>query len=223
MLILILRTKQRVKILATCLFLAITISPWIPGEYQERVKSIFVERESRDDSAASRTVLWRIALRIWQDHPIAGVGLENFSPVKETYSDKVADIVSSEEVFGLIFNRQRYPHGMYTGLLAETGLVGTGLLLALLLRSILCRLPQSLSSAVYFQSKAAKAGLIGFAVSAIFGDFQYLEMVYLQLFFISAVRTLNNRSSNQVVEHVPAKWKQGNSPLATRGSLAPSK
>ena len=156
MLILILRTKQRVKILAMCVFLAITIYPWIPGEYQERVKSIFVEKESRDDSAASRTVLWRIALRIWQDHPIAGVGLENFSPVKETYSDKVADIVSSEELFSLIFNRQRYPHGMYTGLLAETGLVGTGLLMALLLRSILCRLPKSLSSAVYFQSKGAR-------------------------------------------------------------------
>jgi O-antigen ligase len=127
-----------------------------------------------------------------------GVGLENFSAVKEGYADKVHDMVTSDEMANLIFGRQRYPHGMYTGLLAETGLVGTGLLLVLILRNMFCRTPRSLSNALYLQMKGAKAGLIGFAVAAVFGDFQYIEILYVQLFFVGAVRALGDRAVKRV-------------------------
>jgi O-antigen ligase len=221
MLILILGTQQRVRILVTGVLLAIVISPWIPDEYQQRVKSIFVEEESRDESSASRTILWQIALRIWQDHPIAGVGLENFSPVKEGYAERVGDIVTSEEMSRLIFGRQRYPHGMYTGLLAETGLVGTILLTVLLLRNIFCRLPRGLSNTLYFQAKGAKAGLIGFAIAAVFGDFQYVELLYLQLFFLGAIRAMTNPSTNQVAEQAPG-WRKAESFPHARVSTGPA-
>jgi putative inorganic carbon (HCO3(-)) transporter len=193
MLVLILQIKQRARVLVGLAVLIILALQWMPENYSNRIASIF-EEEERDTSAESRFVTWSIALRIWQDHPIVGVGLENFSPVKETYADKVGDIVTSDEMFGLIFNRQRYPHGLYPGMMAETGLVGLGLFLALLLRNILCRFPASFARpenqhSFSLQVKGAQAGLMGFAVAAFFGDFQYIEMLYLQAFFVGAVRS----------------------------------
>jgi probable O-glycosylation ligase (exosortase A-associated) len=194
MFIFALQIRQHLKVLAGLVMLGILVAPLIPAHYTDRITSMFAEREELDESAASRPVLWQIALRIWQDHPIAGVGLENFSPVKETYADRVNDIVTSEEMFQLIFNRQRYTHGLYPGMMAETGIIGTGLFLLLLLRNAFCRFPSSPGRAedqsnMYLQIKGAQAGLIGFSVSAVFGDFQYIEMLYLQLFFVGIVHS----------------------------------
>ncbi|NOT55532.1 MAG: hypothetical protein HOP18_13090 [Deltaproteobacteria bacterium] len=187
----IFRVKYRVTISAVMLVFALVASPFVPVSYYDRFTSIFAEQTEQDVSAASRPVLWRIALRIWEDHPIAGVGLRNFSPVKERYINKVDDIVTSEEMSELIFNQPRFPHGLYPGMIAETGLVGLSLFLILLFRNIFSQFPAAFAqsqSGLYLQMRGAQAGLIGFAVAAVFGDFQYIELVYLQLFFVSSVR-----------------------------------
>jgi probable O-glycosylation ligase (exosortase A-associated) len=196
------RVTKRMKALVLSLVVGAVVLAWMPRNYSDRISSIFAEQDERDESAASRDVLWQIAWRIWQDHPIAGVGLENFSPVKESYADKVDDIVMSEEMYSIIFNRQRAPHGLYPGMMAEVGIVGTAIFLALLLRNILCRLPGSSAHPLYLQVRAAQAGLIGLAIAAAFGDFQYLEMLYLQLFFIGAVRTYCAQLSDSSAEVV---------------------
>jgi len=189
---LISQTRQRLKIFAAMVLVMTVLVPWIPDRYYERVTTIGAEKEQRDSSAQSRFVLWEIAFRIWHDYPIAGVGLENFSPVKEQYAGQVSDIVDSE-LYALIFNRQRHPHGMYQGMLAEVGAIGVALYLWVLVRNILCPWPRAFAGSerergLYLQAKGAQAGLIGFAAAAVFGDFQYLEMVYLQMMFVGAMR-----------------------------------
>jgi len=183
--------------------IVVLIYPWIPDTYSDRITSIFTEKEERDASSQSRFVLWGIAYRIWQDHPIAGVGLGNFSPVKETYVNEVTDLVTSQEMYNLIFNRERVPHGLYPGMMAETGLLGIGLFLILLFRGIFCRFLTQFTSqhSMYLQVKGAQAGLIGFAVAALFGDFQYIELLYLQIFFVGAVHGYANASVKV------AKWE----------------
>jgi putative inorganic carbon (hco3(-)) transporter len=190
-LMLILRIKQRMRGLIGLAVIVPVVSLWVPQDYSERIASI--SEEKRDASAESRLIAWKIALRIWQDHPIAGVGLENFSPVKEDYADEFSDIVTSQELRDLIFNTHRYPHGLYQGLMAETGLVGIGLFITLLLRSAFCRFPSQFMQSengrsLNLQAKGAQAGLIGFAAAAVFGDFQYLETFYLQLFLVASIR-----------------------------------
>ena len=194
------------KVLAGLLLMVSLAYPFVPSRYVNRISTIFENQEAMDASAVSRPVLWKIALRIWQDHPVAGVGLENFSEVKETYAGKVRDIVTSEQMHDLIFERKRYPHGLYPGMMAETGLLGTGLFLILLLRNTLCKFPAPESESqrsLYLQARAGQAGLIGFAVAAMFGDFQYLEMLYVQLFFVGAVRG-NADSRGSVQESIVA-------------------
>jgi hypothetical protein len=105
----------------------------------------------------------------------------------------VGDIIESQDEYDHIFGQTRYTHGLYPGMLAETGIVGTGLFLILVLRNLVCRLPRSfVNSALHqncvIQLRGAQAGLIGFAVAAFFGDFQYIELLYFQIFFVGAVR-----------------------------------
>ena len=170
----------------------------LPESYSQRISSIFVESSERDLSAQARPVLWKIGLRVWQDHPIIGVGLENFSDAKETLSAKVDDLVTSREMYDHIFGVRRYTHGLYPGLLAETGILGTLLFLLLLFGNATCRFPKSFVDSVerkrlMIQVVAAQAGLLGFAVSALFGDFQYIELLYFQIFFVGAVRCYAGR------------------------------
>jgi probable O-glycosylation ligase (exosortase A-associated) len=184
------KSEHRLRIITGMAILIFLIYPWIPDDYFERIGSIYAEGQRRDTSAESRFVLWQIAFRIWQDHPITGVGLGNFSSVKETYADKLSDIVISEELYGLILNQERRPHGLYTGMMAETGLIGIGLYLILLFRGMFCRFPTLLTygTSMSLQVRGAQAGLVGFAIAGLFGDYQYIETFYMQLFFIGAVR-----------------------------------
>jgi probable O-glycosylation ligase (exosortase A-associated) len=199
----IIRIRARPKVLVSVALLIVVIYPWVPPTFLERVSSISASEGERDESSAARPILWGIALRIWRDHPIAGVGLENFSLVKEAYIDKVHDLVTSQEMFEHIFNRERRPHGLYFGMLAETGLVGLGLFIVLVFRNTFCRFSASLAKSesdrsLYLQAVGAQCGLMGFIVEATFGDFQYIEMLYLQLFFIGAVRVYADNLINRV-------------------------
>jgi probable O-glycosylation ligase (exosortase A-associated) len=184
-------SRYRVRLAAISGIALLLILPLISAAEYARVKSIFVPAEDRDVSADSRLVLWTIALRIWQDYPVAGVGLNNFSDVKEQYNGKMDDVVKTDEMNQLIFGVRRMPHGTYTGMLSETGIIGLALFLSLLFHNVFCRVSKRATIShnnLYMQLRGAQAGLLGFAVAALFGDLQYIEMFYVQMFFVGVVR-----------------------------------
>jgi len=204
--------RYRVRAFAAMMLMAVLVYPWVGETYYERIASSFAPAEERDVSAESRFALWQIALRVWQDYPIAGVGLNNFTLMRSAYAGKVRDIVTSRKIHNLIFNeefyKERQPHGVYTGMLAETGVIGTGLFVLLLLRNIFVRFPKKFIDSpsnqnLYLQAKGAQAGLVGFAFAALFYDLQYIEMLYLQMFFIGAIITYAESKLNPAVEVLP--------------------
>jgi O-antigen ligase len=167
---------------------ALVVLPFLPETMDERIASIFAE--NLDDSAASRRVLWELAFRIWQDSPVTGVGLHNFSAAKEQFADSVSPLPWG--VGQLIFGRDRMPHSMYMGLLAEAGLVGIGLFGWMLARTILARSRSAAGRSEAHQglvliSVGIRAGLAGFAVAAVFGDFEFIELLYTQVVLVGVV------------------------------------
>jgi len=103
-------------------------------------------------------------------------------------------LIQTQSMYDLIFNRERHPHGLYQGMLAETGIVGVACFLSLFAFNVIRFLPRGqltddeARGRLAMQMKATRAGLVGFAASAIFGDFQYIETFYWQLFFLGALR-----------------------------------
>ena len=86
---------------------------------------------SADNGGNGRTDLWTIAVRMWQDHPVFGVGLAQFPGESKAY---VQDPGSLEFV-ELIAEKPHLVHNTYLQLLAEVGVLG---LLLYLLVAALC-------------------------------------------------------------------------------------
>jgi O-Antigen ligase len=77
-------------------------------------------------SGTGRVDLWTVALRMWEDHPVNGVGFMNFPTVSRDYIMQPGQL-STE----FIITEPKETHNAYLGLLAENGVIGLGLFLAL--------------------------------------------------------------------------------------------
>ncbi len=74
------------------------------------------------DRGSGREDLWAIALRMAGDHPIAGVGLSNYSLHSPDYTREPGTLTGVGQV-----ERHQEAHNAYLSLLAETGIVGLAL------------------------------------------------------------------------------------------------
>jgi O-antigen ligase len=80
-----------------------------------------------DDGGTGRVDLWTVAWRMTEDHPVAGVGFNNFRVVSPDY---VREPGSLERVDFLV-EQPQVVHNTYLELLAETGVIGLLLFVSL--------------------------------------------------------------------------------------------
>jgi O-antigen ligase len=78
-----------------------------------------------DTSGTGRVDLWTVALRMWEDHPVNGVGYRNF-PVESSHYLLQPGSVNGQ----FVVNQPKETHNAYLGILAETGVVGLALFLS---------------------------------------------------------------------------------------------
>jgi O-antigen ligase len=81
-----------------------------------------------DTSGSGRADLWNVALRMWEDHPVLGVGYLNFAVESPRYLLQPGQI-SAE----FVIDQPKETHNAYLGLLAETGVIGLALFVALVI------------------------------------------------------------------------------------------
>jgi len=93
----------------------------------------------------NRYDFWRVALDEFRDHPVAGVGVDNFA------EDYLAARRSSEEPL--------FPHSVALRVLAQTGIVGTLLFAAFLVSA-------AIAASAPFRSRDLQAGLARAGVAA---------------------------------------------------------
>jgi O-antigen ligase len=82
-----------------------------------------------DSSGTGRTALWTVAWRITEDHPVTGVGLDNFVEEAPKYTLQPGKL----ELVHNIAEKPHVAHNVYLQFLAETGFVGAALFILLLL------------------------------------------------------------------------------------------
>jgi putative inorganic carbon (HCO3(-)) transporter len=85
-----------------------------------------LERLTKADEGSGRTELWGVALSVSADHPIAGVGLNNFIVQSPRYADRPGSLKYAD----LIAERPHAVHNTYLEVLVETGVIGLLLFLA---------------------------------------------------------------------------------------------
>jgi O-antigen ligase len=105
--------KKRVAAVVMAMLLVLGIIYVLPTASVERFHS--AKNWNADRTASQRIFLWKEGLRMLRDHPLLGVGLSNFLPVR---LDHYVDPADSN-------TRGSVPHSLYIQALSELGLAGT--------------------------------------------------------------------------------------------------
>jgi O-antigen ligase len=133
-------------------------------------------QSAEQDRGNGREDLWLVAWRMSGDHPITGVGLDGFT----VHSGEYVRRPGSMSYVDLVVDRPHVAHNTYLEMLAESGVVGLGLTLAL----AAIAMSSALSAARRFE-RAGDRGLAVLARGVVAADAGLLTAA----FFISAQAT----------------------------------
>jgi O-antigen ligase len=167
----------------------------IPEHEVERFNQGLGVEGKRDRSAESRLQLWQAAIRMFDEHPITGVGLDNyaiFSPRYAGFSARGKGEIAYEP--GMSVGKGFVTHSTWFQMLAEGGLVvGVPFFLMfpvafLTLRGVKKRAKRFRGGAEVFQQAVALEGaLIAFMVSSTFGSHFKIDFMWWYLGAVAAL------------------------------------
>jgi len=147
----------------------------LPAGFYKRARTIVPAIQRQEDTFGTRVRVWKTGLRMIQDRPIFGVGAGNFSIGVQRYNRGEVPLVGLGA------------HNAYVGVAAETGLVGVGLFVGLLLAA-LARARQTLRAARAAQAKDLEMfaimneiTLLVFCMSGLSGSVEGLKYLWLLL------------------------------------------
>jgi hypothetical protein len=157
-----------------------------PDDYWQRMQTI--QDPHNEASAASRFVIARTSLKMFQDYPL-GVGYQNYQYVSPRYLDA-----------GYLTEGRRSSHNSFFAVLCDTGVEGfifwiSAMTMALLtLRSIRKNADTTDPRPVEVYAMAVEVGLYGWLATGLFGDQSRLDPAY---WFLGATVVLARLAANE--------------------------
>ena len=167
-------------------FAAATVFMFViaPGQMIERLEQIQVQGEAAtgaEVSTRARVELVRAGIHMMEDHPVFGIGLDQFKSVEFHYNPLLADLAPDPKI----------AHNTYVQLGAEGGIPTLALYLTILLLTLVtCRTTQKMPGVGEGISSLAlsfQIGLIGIMVAEFFLTAQYVKEIWV---FISLAPNL---------------------------------
>jgi putative inorganic carbon (HCO3(-)) transporter len=166
------RTRGYLILAGSVLMLGLII-PLLPDAFYARVGTILPAMERQDDTVGLRVQRWKYAMRMIKDHPIVGVGPNNFVPVLARYGR--GDINVKQ---GLV------AHNTYLNVAAEMGLVGLALFLLMTGAAIrevtwIVRRFGSTNRDLVLASNAIEISLVVMLIEGLMGNMENLKALYV--------------------------------------------
>jgi putative inorganic carbon (hco3(-)) transporter len=106
------------------LMVAIMAMNFLPAEYLDRMVQIPTALENTSDTIRLRLNIWDVAIRLWSQNPVFGIGPGMF-------------YYSTNQDFGLLGRSGLATHNMYITFLTENGIIGLADYLCIVLISII--------------------------------------------------------------------------------------
>jgi O-antigen ligase len=152
------------------------------------------------EGGSGRTDLWSIALAMFRDHPLLGVGAGNFQVVEPTYA--LSSINLSDVQF--VIDTPRWVHNTYLHVLVELGLVGFVCLVLIVLGAFVAGLrslpgfTRSGDRQTEILARGFLIGITGMLTAFVFLTAQYEKQLWLLLGVTMALQTVSRwRESEQ--------------------------
>jgi len=215
--LLLLFWKFRRKGLSTVILIFLILATVVaaPAHYWTRTKTI---SDYEDDRAAqSRLELWEAGLRIYLDHPVAGVGQGNFAWISPEYTNNYFRSWTGE---GFV------AHNIFIQFLAESGLQALIVFLALVVVTFrglnrARRKLQALGGQEDLQDlgSAVTIGLIGFLVCGFFLSSAHLDILY---WFLAMGPVIGSLADKMTAEYARGQSKEDSKGGQTTALMLPS-
>jgi O-antigen ligase len=152
---------------------------------------VFQSSSSAGGVASGRIGEWQVALRVWDGHPIGGVGLGNYQIVEPSYALQTVNLPLVHQ----IVNERLVVHNTYLQIAAELGFVGLCLFLTILVvpLRVAGRALGRLESALHeleFHVRGLLAGTIGLLTAYAFISAEFEKPLWLLLGLLASVPVL---------------------------------
>lgn len=153
--------------------------------------SIFGLVKLKEGSVHGRLLIWKVTSGIIYDHPLVGVGLDNF---KCYYMNAQAEYfkVRPESRDILVAGDTNYCFNDFLQHTAEGGVIGLVLIIAILSCAFMCR-----GEKVGYLSNIAKAGLLGIVVFAMFS--YPSQILPIKMMLVSFLVVLSTQSAKKLI------------------------
>lgn len=183
---LLLRTRYPFRGLLGLAVLAVLVLQVMPEEQKERFSTM-----GEDKTSESRLTYWRHGIETFKQHPITGIGYENWG-----------------EYYRGTYGRVALPHNVFIQALAELGLVGTVALLGMIVASFVVNhrtaaLAKAMGERGRFFSYTARGldgAMIGFMASAFFVTVLYYPFLWFSLGLTSALHAATVATGRETVD-----------------------
>jgi putative inorganic carbon (HCO3(-)) transporter len=179
----LLRTRYRVRALVGLSALALVTIAVMPDETKQRFSSI-----GEDETSQSRLTYWRHGVEIFKEHPVTGIGYENWA-----------------DYYLVHYGRAALSHNIFIQAGAELGSIGLVTLLGLIVSSFVVnyrtrKLVKNLGDRGKFISMTARGldgAMIGYLASAFFVTVLFYPYLWFALGMTSALHAaaLNQRAA----------------------------
>jgi O-antigen ligase len=138
---------------------------------------------------SGRTDLWAIARQVAHDHPVLGVGIGNFEEVAPAYASRTTNLPAID----LVIDEPHVVHNSYLELLAELGVVGFALFVALVGAALglgwraVRAFARSGETDLELIARGLLIGLSGMLAASFFLSAEYEKQLWLLLGFATAL------------------------------------
>ncbi len=191
--------RWRLKVLATAAVVALVavayLNAYADPATRERVMQVTEQEQLTADGGTGRTDIWEVGLRAFDDNPVRGAGIGNYTEATPRYLDQPG-LVRRTDYF---LETPKVAHNTYLHVLVEVGVVGMTLLGIVLLLVVASAVRAARAfrrhgdGQMELLSRSLFAGLVGMLAAAFFISGQYQRALWilagLALAFWSLART----------------------------------
>jgi O-antigen ligase len=157
------------------------------------------ERVTTAAGGSGRSDLWKVGLRMVQAHPIEGVGVGNFQAVSGNYVLQPGTLERTDLIFAA---EPKVTHNTYLQVMAETGVPGFLLFLAILVSCLVCALraasiwAKQNETALEAFARGLVLALVGIFVADFFISQMYSKLLWALLALGPAMLAIARREAS---------------------------